>query len=87
MKGQPEALIWQAVQQARRKADLLYQFIITANVAAQEDLAHRCRDFRLVRVYLHAVIRGPKTKQTREELRAEILLCYATSRERQVRSR
>jgi hypothetical protein len=73
MKGQPEALIEQAVLQARRDADLLYQLVVNANVEVVENGAQREREYVFLLGYLSAEIHGSPTKDRVQIMRMAFL--------------
>jgi hypothetical protein len=74
MKGQPEPLIERAILQARQQADLLYQFVVTANIAVFEDRGRREREYIFLLGHLGAELKGHVTKDRVENLRLEVLL-------------
>jgi hypothetical protein len=54
MKGQPEQLVERAILQARQEADLLYQFVVNANMAVLESRAQGEREYIFLLGYLSA---------------------------------
>ncbi len=61
MKGQPEPLVERAILQARQEADLLYQFVVSANIAVFESRTQREREYALLLGYLGAELNGNVT--------------------------
>ena len=74
MKGQPEQLVERAILQARQEADLLYQFVLIANLAVLDDWAQRDREYTLLLRYLAAELNGKITKDRVEALRLAFLM-------------
>jgi hypothetical protein len=74
MKGQPEALIEQAIFQARQEADLLYILAVNANVAVMENRALREREYVFLLGYLSAEMLGNPTKERIQILRLALLM-------------
>jgi hypothetical protein len=74
MKGQPELLIERAVLQARREADLLYNLVVTVNLAVLENMEQREREYSLSLGYLSAEMNGTTTKSRLEDLRKAVLM-------------
>ncbi|HLM81432.1 MAG TPA: hypothetical protein VK302_12480 [Terriglobales bacterium] len=74
MKGQPEPLIERAILQARQEADLLYQFVLNANLAVLEDRGQREREYIFLLGYLSAEARGNLTKDRIDHMRLAFLM-------------
>lgn len=78
MKGQDDSLIERAVLQARQEADLLYNLVVTANMAIFESRAQREREYVLLLGYLGAEMRTAPTKERVENLRLAVLMFVET---------
>ena len=74
MKGQPEPLIERAVIQARQQADLLYNLVVSANMAVLEGKVEREREYIILLGYLSAEARGDLAKDRVEILRLVVLM-------------
>ena len=74
MKGQPESLVERAILQARQEADLLYQFVVNANMAVLEGREQREREYIFLLGYLNAELNGKVTKDRVENLRLACLM-------------
>jgi hypothetical protein len=74
MNGQPEALLEQAVLQARREADLLYLLAVNANIAVLESRVQGEREYIFLLGYLMAEVRGHLAKDQVENLRLAFLM-------------
>jgi hypothetical protein len=74
MKGEPEPLIESAVFQGRQEADLLYNLVVNANMAALEGRVEREREYIFLCGYLSAEMRGNPTKDRVQTLRLAVLM-------------
>jgi hypothetical protein len=74
MKGHSEAIVEQAITQARREADLLYSLAVNMNVEVIENGHQREREYIFLLGYLGAELRGKPTRNGIESLRVAILL-------------
>jgi len=74
MKGQPEPQVEQAVLQARREADVLFNLIVGANVGVIENSERREREYIFLCGYLSAEIRGKASKERVQTLRSAVLI-------------
>jgi hypothetical protein len=74
MKGQPELQVERAVFQARREADLLYNFVVNVNLEVIESGKQRAREGAFLFGYLSAEIRGKAKKDRVQALRLSVLM-------------
>jgi len=74
MKGHPESLVERAILQARQEADLLYQFVVSANMAVLEGREQREREYIFLLGYLNAELNGKVTKDRVENLGLAFLM-------------
>ena len=74
MKGHPESLVERAILQARQEADLLYQFVVNANMAVLEGREQREREYIFLLGYLNAELNGKVTKDRVENLGLAFLM-------------
>jgi len=72
MKGQPESLIEQAVQQARQEADQLYILAVDTNVRILETRNARKREALLVWAHFLTVLQVPAKHISMEHLRSSL---------------
>ena len=74
MKGQPEPQVEQAVLQARREADVLFNLIVGANVEVIENRERRERECAFLFGYLSAEMHGKAPKDRVQRLRLAVLM-------------
>jgi hypothetical protein len=74
MKGQSEAAVEQAVLQARREVDSLYQLVIITNVEVLENGYQREREYVLLMMCVNAEARGTAAKKPMQTLRLAVLM-------------
>lgn len=75
LSGKPQMFIQQAVQQAMREADRLYQIFVAVNLEVQEGLEQRRREYFLVYHYLRPLIFRPLSYENEERLQQPVL-CF-----------
>jgi hypothetical protein len=74
MKGQPESLIEQAVQQARQEADQLYILAVDTNVRILETRNARKREVLLVLAHFLTALQVPVKPISMEYLRSSLVV-------------
>jgi hypothetical protein len=74
LKGQTDAVVERAILQARQEADSLYMLIVDSNVAVQQTIGQRNREFLFLLAYLEASMREPNFPDLEEQLRTLTLI-------------